>query len=264
MYHELQMGPCESLRQSGYAIFPALYEEAFLCRAREAVMGLYDKAGRPHLTQEGKSDFAMIHGVRSGAGLVIGRLLGQAPSLMRDFFHPQIVDVFRETLGSDVRLEATGAGLADEHRNRVLTWHNHIGGVDEDLERAIDYETLDTERIRRLVLIIYLDGLSVERGPLVVHPRKLSDPLAAPSSDVHLVEPEGNVVVSCPPGTAVLLEERTWHAALGPTYVGFRRFVGALVAADWAPTGVNLEPRISVAEGEFAEGLFDRFLSSHG
>lgn len=251
------MDPSESLRQFGYAAFPALYAREFTERARTEIIRLYQKAGSPYLSQEGKSDFDAVFGVRSGSGLMIGRMLYQAPHLSDAYFHPQILSVFRETLGERARLDATGGCIADENRNPVLAWHNHIGGVDDHMKRPIDFETLDPDRVRRLVMLVYLDGLTEERGPLLIHPRKLADPpLECPSHDEHVLDREGNIVVTCPPGTAILLEERTWHAAFAPTLVGYRCFLGAMVTASWAPPSENSEPPISLPAGVVPDGVF--------
>lgn len=256
-YYARRVDPSESLRQRGYAVFPGLYSRAFAERARNEILRLYDKAGRPRLTQEGKSTFDEVHGLRSGSGLMIGRMLHQAPELVDGYFHPELLRVFGENLGDNVRLDATGGCISDENRNPVLAWHNHVGGVDDHMNRPIDVETLDPTRIRRLVMLIYLDGLTEERGPLMIHPRKLDDDFrTCPSYDEHVLDRMGNDVITCEPGTSVLLEERTWHCAFGPSFVGFRCFLGAVVTAAWAVPSENSDPPLCVPPGVFRDGVF--------
>lgn len=132
---------------------------------------------------------------------------------------------------------------------------SHVGGLDEDLERAIDLETLDPGRIRRLTLLIYLDGLSEQTGQLFVLPRTLAEPIPCPvPEDEYRVDWPGVTVVNGPPGTAVLLEERTWHASLARKTPGYRRFVGAMLVAAWAPVADNVDPTVAA----FADRLLGR------
>lgn len=237
------MDPAEALRTTGFAVFRGLYSQGFIERARDEIERSYVGFDRPALCRSGKTSLDSAHAVLSGSGLLIGQFLSRAPSLAGGYVHPAILATMIEVLGAPIRLETTAATISDEHRNPVLTWHNHIGGLDEDLERAVDYDTLDPERIRRLTLLVYLDELSDEGGPLLVLPRKLADPIACPFPDEdYTADWAGRLVVTGAPGTAVLLEERTWHASLARRTPGFRRFVGAMVAADWAPTAENTDP----------------------
>jgi hypothetical protein len=245
----------DALRNTGYVEFPALYSSAFVERAKRALERHYQELGRPPLRGSGKSSVSQPHAILSGSGLMIGQLLAHAPELIEGYIDPQILAVVGEALGEGMRVETTAAAISDEHRNPVLTWHNHVGGLDEDSERRIDLETLDPTRVRRVTMLVYLDGLSDETGPLLVHPRELADPIDCPfPGDDYRVDWQGSVVVTGPPGTAVLLEERTWHASLARKTPGHRRFVGAMLAAAWAPPADNVDPTVSAYADRMLRG----------
>jgi hypothetical protein len=67
----------------------------------------------------------------------------------------------------------------------------------------------------------------------MIYPRRQSDPIAQPFEDER-GEWDGGVLLSCPAGTAVLMDERTWHAATTRTLAGLRMFVGGQFVS--APT----------------------------
>lgn len=249
------MDAARALRETGYAVFPSLYPESFLARGRQAIARVYEGLGSPSLHSRGKSQLDDSFAILSGSGLMIGQLLSRTPELIDGYLDPHMLEVLHECLGAGFRVETTAGTISDQHRNEVLSWHNHVGGLDEDLERAIDLETLDPDRIRRLTLLIYLDGLSEQTGQLFVLPRTLADPLPCPvPEDEYRVDWPGVTVVNGPPGTAVLLEERTWHASLARRTPGYRRFVGAMLVAAWAPVADNVDPTVAA----FADRLLAR------
>jgi hypothetical protein len=74
-------------------------------------------------------------------------------------------------------------------------------------------------------LLVYLDELAPGAGQLLIYPRRQSDPIAQPFADERAPW-DGQVSLACPAGTAVLLDERTWHAATVRSLPGLRMFVG--------------------------------------
>lgn len=243
------MDPLEALRNTGYAVFPALYDEDFLARARAELMRVYEGMGRPQLVRSGKHPLPGHPAMVSSTGLTIGQFLAQVPSLAPDYLHPQVRELLFAAMGPDAKLETTAAMISDQSRKALHGWHNHLGGLDEDLMRPVDLDTLDPERIRRVTVLIYLDGLSESIGELIVAPRALGDPLPCPYAEQQYEDGlAGTLRISGPPGTTVVLEERTWHAALGSRQAGYRRFIGAMVVAGWAPPGDNVDPSVDAVE----------------
>lgn len=248
-------GPAEALHRTGYVVFPGLYDDAFSARGRDALARIYAELGSPPLSRRGKAELPQSRAILSGSGLMVGELLAHAPELIDGYLHPQILAVLEQSLGPDYRIETTAGMISDHHRIDVLGWHNHVGGLDEDLERAVDYATLSDTRIRRVTLLIYVDGLSKQLGELIVWPRTLGDSLDPPNSeDERDLDDSHAVTVVGPPGTAVLLEERTWHGSRARKTPGYRRFVGAMLMAAWAPAPVNVDATVA----GFADRLLGR------
>ena len=80
-------------------------------------------------------------------------------------------------------------------------------------------------------MILYLDEMKEGAGRLLVHPERNEDG-SAPCSEALDIPWPGQVVVEGPPGTAVLVDQTTWHAALARTLdENLRVFFGLWFAA---------------------------------
>lgn len=166
----------------------------------------------------------------SASGLAVGRLLDFAPELAPRMLHPDVRAVLREALGPQVEAEVIAGCMSDHHRS-MHPWHTHIGGPDEDIVDPTVECTPDV--IKRMSLLVYLDELEPGAGQLLIYPRRQSDPIDQPFEDER-GDWDGRVVLSCPAGTAVVIEERTWHAATTRSFAGYRMFVGGQFVSDSA------------------------------
>ena len=126
-----------------------------------------------------------------------------------------------EVLQDDVRLSHSGAAVFDNaHTNPNLTnWHVHYAWdiPDGGLQREIS---------ERILCNIYVDGSSLDVGPLIVLPRQLNE--SVDGKDDVSVDWEGQDVVEVPPGAAVILT----------LLYGIAPVVGALKA--YAASGVGI------------------------
>lgn len=209
------------LATQGAAVLPGIYSSEDIAIFRQALEAVHAQLGWPPLTAMGKVDLGRGC-VMSANGLAVGRLLDFAPDLAPRMLHPDVRALLREALGPDVEAEIIAGCMSDHHRS-MHPWHTHIGGPDEDVADAAIVCAPD--EIRRVSLLVYLDDLEPGAGQLLYWPRRLSDPTSQPFEEER-DEWEGGVTLSCPAGTAVVLEERTWHGATTRTLAGYRMFVG--------------------------------------
>ena len=80
-------------------------------------------------------------------------------------------------------------------------------------------------RIRRRILCnIYVDGSSLDVGPLIVLPRQLNE--SVDGKDDVSVDWEGQDVVEVPPGAAVIFDTAVWHCSRRGSAKGIRRIWG--------------------------------------
>jgi hypothetical protein len=211
----------DDLKTQGYTLLAGIYSSEDIDLFRRTLEAIYDELGRPLLTREDKGDLGRGC-VMSASGLAIGRLLDHTPELAPRMLHPDVRAVLREALGPQVEAEVIAGCISDHHRS-MHPWHTHIGGPDEDI---VDPTVACTPiAIQRVSLLVYLDELKPGAGQLLIYPRRQTDPIAQPFEDER-GEWEGRIVLSCPAGTAVVIEERTWHAATMRTLAGLRMFVG--------------------------------------
>ena len=203
------------------------------------MQAVYDKLGRPLLSRRDKTDLGN-GSVLSGSGLAIGRVLEHAPEVAPRLLNEEARATLRAALGPQVDTEVV-AGVISDHNRSLHPWHHHIGGPDEDI---VDPELACAEPVlRRLSLLIYLDELRPGSGQLMILPRRLSDPVAQPFDDLRS-DWDGQVLLTCPVGTAVLMDERTWHGATRRTVPGLRMFVGGQFVSSPALRASRADPAV--------------------
>lgn len=79
-----------------------------------------------------------------------------------------------------------------------------------------DLQRLDhLDHFDRVLCNVYLDGSNDDDGPLVVSPRRLTDPWA-PASLERQGDRPGQEVVYCPPGSAIVFDTGLFHSARRP------------------------------------------------
>jgi len=83
------------------------------------------------------------------------------------------------------------------------------------------------------------------QGRMLVLPRGPGDPALAPHA-LDALHWEGEVVIEAPAGTAVLIEQSTWHAALPQEADGLRMFVGFYFASSAAPPAATDETLLAL------------------
>lgn len=221
----------QELLEKGYAVFERAYSEEEVAFLRDRIISCWEAIGRP--TLYANPPYSPAPDVTFGpAGLLFLNLTAHHPDFAPRLYKPHIIDTMRCLLGEDMHLEVAVGTLSDRTRP-FFDWHVHIGAVDEAYyNHDRPFPTFD--RAERVTHLLYLDGLSKENGPLLVLPRKITDP-TTPPFDTKLREWPGQVEITCPPGSVVVLEQCTWHAAHRKESAGLRAFVGSYFGASYAP-----------------------------
>lgn len=221
----------QELTERGYVTFEKIYTEAEIDFLRAHLISYWETIGKPLLyTNPPYSPAPDV--VYGPAGLLFLKLATKYPDLAPRLFKPKVIAAIRQFLGEDMHLELNVATLSDRARP-FFDWHVHIGAVDEAYYNH-NRPFPSFERPERVIHLLYLDGLSKDNGPLLVLPRKITDP-TSPPFDTKLTTWPGQVEVTCPPGSVVVMEQCTWHAVCRMQTPGTRAFVGSYFAASDAP-----------------------------
>ena len=154
-------------------------------------------------------------------GFVLHPLLKFAPELAPFYAQAEIIDLMAEVLQDEVRLAHSGAILCDETRS-FCHWHCHLNGdrFNQWYPKRKNHHGVD-----RLLCNVYLHGSDQATGELLVWPRKTTDSWQKAFDDL-LNEWNGQAVVACPPGSAVIFDTALFHAARRPTQAGHRYIWG--------------------------------------
>jgi hypothetical protein len=124
------------------------------------------------------------------------------------------------------------AGVVSDHTRPFLEWHMPVGGIDDERYRRQGLLPR-FERPERISMLVYLDDMDERSGQLLVYPRKITDPMTPPQP-ISSRAWDGQVAVKGPAGTAVFMEQSTWHAVLPRVDTSPRMFVGFWFAASHA------------------------------
>lgn len=229
----------ETLAGRGYVVYPGLYADDFVQSARAGILSIHEALKRPSLCQEGWNEQAINGTGITSSGLQVGSVLADyAPAAVENFLHPEIRALFHACLGEDFEVDVIGGCLSDETRARK-PWHHHCGGPDED--RSDPDFTPVGRPAQRLNLLVYLDDVGPKQGQLLVHPRGQADSI---EEHGHIREDwAGQEVLSWTAGTAVVLDERTWHSVWRQEVPGSRMFVGGYFRDTRLPAPRNADPR---------------------
>ncbi|MEZ4383676.1 MAG: hypothetical protein R3A79_20260 [Nannocystaceae bacterium] len=237
-------GLARQLVDDSWAVVPGAYAGAKVDRLRGALAELYDRLEAPPLWSQRPLQLSDDLEV-SGTGLVIHRLLSFAPELHRDLLEPPIVAILRRALGDDMHLEFAGAVITDASRP-FFKWHNHVGGIDDERYRRLGLRP-PVESIERVAMIVYLDAMGPDTGQLLIHPRRVSG-RAGPPGDIDSPRWDDQVAVVGPPGTVVMIDQTTWHAALPRARPGLRFFFGLWFAAARAPRAARVDASLDAID----------------
>lgn len=224
------------LIERSYAVVPGCYGPEKVARLREGLLeiqgAIFDQVESPALWS--REPRVLGENLElSATGLVIHKLLSFSPALHRDLLEPDIVEIIRTVLGPDMHLEFAGAVITNYTRP-FFKWHNHVGGIEDEKYRRLGLRPA-IERPERVAMIVYLDEMGPDTGQLLIHPQRVSG-AAGPPGPVDQPRWDGQVEVSGPPGTVVMIDQTTWHAALPRTVDHeLRLFFGLWFAAACVP-----------------------------
>jgi hypothetical protein len=228
----------EQFLRDGYTLLPGLYDAATVQALRDALTDLHAEVGHlPLYAREPIRDTP--HTEISSTGLVFFHLLGWRPGLAPLLMHPTALQVVRDILGLQPRIELVGAVMTD-HTRPFFEWHNHVGGPDDEDIRVSGEVRPTSMRPQRLSYLIYLDEATIDDGPLLVLPGRPTDTRHAPEPRDR-IRWQGDVAVTWPAGSVLLIDETTWHAVPQRTHPGLRRWVGAYFAAADVPHSQRLD-----------------------
>lgn len=222
----------QQLIERSFAVVPGCYAADKVARLRRALLDIYSRLDRPPLWSQEPQQLGENLEL-SATGLVIHKLLSFDPQLHHDLLEPDIVAIVRGALGDDMHLEFAGAVITNYTRP-FFKWHNHVGGIEDEKYRRLGLRP-PIERPERVAMIVYLDEMGPGAGQLLIHPQRVSG-AAGPPGPVEQPDWEGRVEVSGPPGTVVMIDQTTWHAALPRTVdQELRLFFGLWFAASCVP-----------------------------
>lgn len=235
------------LHKRGFLVLPPMHDAAYLAAAHAALDALHAEFGRPAPSSGGGRTHLSDDTSISSVGMTFAQIFVRRPELAADFLPPSVVSLLTAIFGGPPQVETSGAMLSDANRP-MHTWHCHIGGLDEERVDQADPTGLPPDRVRRLTVLLYLDAISANDGPLWVQPRSLADPLGCPYPGRERHAWPEQEVVAVPAGTMVLLEERTWHAALPLVSAGLRRFLGTWLVSTGSPPTQNRDPSAAATQ----------------
>jgi hypothetical protein len=201
------------LIERSYAVLPSHWKLDKVARIRAALAGIYERLELPPLWSSDPrwlGDNVEI----SDTGLVIHKLLSFDPKLHAELLDAEVIEIIRGALGQDMHLEFAGAVITN-HTRPFFKWHNHVGGIEDEKYRRLGLRPA-IERPERVAMIVYLDEMGPETGQLLIHPHRVSG-ASDPPGPIEEPRWDGQVEVSGGPGTVVMIDQTTWHAALPRT-----------------------------------------------
>ena len=188
----------QDLLERGYCILESVHDTAETEHQEQLLEAEWVRRGRPLL---------------SGFGLGIHPLSQHVPDILPYFDCPPVHQVLAVAFQDRPRLCHTGARIANEDSALNIGWHHHYGW-DADLlpGRAV---------IERVVVNFYVKGVSPALGLLWAIPRHVGEALG-PEPAARDQEWPGQIEVSVPPGSAVILDTALYHTATRGQSPGMR------------------------------------------
>lgn len=221
----------EKLHAEGYCVLPRLYPPEAVEVMRRALVELHGTMD--DLPSHPEHPPPLPPAVElSPAGLVFHHFAARRPEVVPHLLRPEAIEILRRFLGRDMHFELAAGVVSDETRP-FFHWHNHIGGSAERRFRG-QAHLPRFERPQRVAMLHYLDDLEPDNGPLLVMPRRVSDPTEAPHPTDRADWP-GRVEIQCPRGSVVMIEQCTWHAVPQKRTPGRRLYVGCYFGSNEAP-----------------------------
>lgn len=249
----------QQLIDRSYAVLRGHWDAGKVARIRTALAGIYGRLEQPPLW----SAEPLWQGENveiSNTGLVIHKLLSFDPSLHADLLDAEVIEIIRGALGHDMHLEFAGAVITN-HTRPFFKWHNHVGGIEDEKYRRLGLRPA-IERPERVAMIVYLEAMGPGTGQLLIHPQRVSG-ASGPPGVVEEPNWEGQVEVSGGPGTVVMIDQTTWHAALPRTVSHeLRMFFGLWFAASCVPKTERVDESLFAVESP--DPLLRSLLPRHG
>jgi ectoine hydroxylase-related dioxygenase (phytanoyl-CoA dioxygenase family) len=124
-------------------------------------------------------------------------------------YHKKLIGIAREALGPQVQFDLVDARITKSAKE-VVEWHIHNQCVVEPAPLFPCYP-------HSIHVLVYLDDISEDNGALCVMPgshRNPSNP--CPVGDRAHEDLPGQVVISCPAGTSVVVHAHLWHRTISP------------------------------------------------
>ena len=135
----------------------------------------------------------------------------------------RVIAIAEALFEAEARLVSSGSRISDRSNMPRLTWHTHPYVPEEE---PIEANPLRQGKpITHLVYGWYMEGCSMESGPLIVLPRRYDETVNRAIGAANEAWP-GEVVVSCPPGSCVMFTTDLWHSALAGTDERRRHLLG--------------------------------------
>lgn len=220
-----------NLVEQGFTVIEHSHDAEDVEAFRAAIGRIHARHGAPQPYADPARELA-AEVMINPTGFVVFKLLAVAPELAPRLLSRPVVEVTRALLGSDMHIELTGASVSDASRP-FFTWHNHIGGIDvEAYRQRREYPRFS--RSQRVIVVTYLDDIDADGGELLVLPRKITDPTEPPEDQSAQSWP-GQVRLSFPRGSTLILEQCTWHAVHPRNRGGLRMFIGCYFTSSKAP-----------------------------
>lgn len=219
------------LQARGFTIVEGAYGEDEVERLQATMRRLHDEAGRPRCYAREPREIATETEL-STTGLVFYKFLRRSPDDAELVVKPAVADAVRGFLGSDATLEVAGAVICDPTRP-FFAWHTHIGGPDDSRYRR-ERIFPRFERPERVMTLLYLDDIDEDNGPILVLPRRVTDP-TPPPHDLGAASWPGEVTLTPRRGSVLVLDQCTWHAVRQKRSPGLRSFVGCYFRSPAAP-----------------------------
>ncbi len=212
------------LHERGWATVEGVLNADDLDTLWQGVRGGWQERGSPPLFSQEDVPLDPASHV-SPVGMTVFGAAARLPGMTRILRHPGLLALLQAALGPELEIELSAAILSDQTRP-FFFWHNHVGGIDgEDFRGRDDLRFARTERV---AITTYLAPLDDAHGVMLLHPRRLADPIAPPYTPGR-AHWEGEVEQRCPAGTTVVLDQATWHAVTPMQITAQRAFVSFFV-----------------------------------
>ncbi|HJL16292.1 MAG TPA: hypothetical protein RMH99_11585 [Sandaracinaceae bacterium LLY-WYZ-13_1] len=210
--------------ERGFTSLPGLLPPARVDSIRAAMRARWARHGSP--PAYARDDVRLADDAEiTPVGFTVTGLLDTIPEAAELLLEPALRSLFGALLGEGFELELV-SGILTDHTRPFFFWHSHVGGID-----GADYRRRPLprfERCERIACTFYLTPLDEAHGAMLLSPRAIADPTEAPHEARREPWPDA-VRLHLPAGSAVVLDQATWHAVTPMAREGVRVFIGSFV-----------------------------------